>query len=73
MSLSDLASLGSFVSGLAVLISLIYLAIQVQQAEQNQKAQIQQGRAARLVDLQLPPCRFGKRRDLCEGNERRSV
>jgi hypothetical protein len=53
MSLSDLASLGSFVSGLAVLISLIYLAIQVQQAEQNQKAQIQQGRAARLVDLQL--------------------
>lgn len=53
MSLSDLASLGSFVSGLAVLISLIYLSVQVQQAERNQKAQIQQGRAARMVDLQL--------------------
>jgi len=53
MSLSDLASIGSFVSGLAVLISLIYLAVQVQQAERNQKAQIQQGRAARMVDLQL--------------------
>ena len=53
MSLSDLASIGSFVSGLAVLISLAYLTIQVRQAERNQKAQIQQGRAARLVDLQL--------------------
>jgi hypothetical protein len=31
MSLSDLASLGSFVSGFAVLISLIYLALQVRQ------------------------------------------
>ena len=53
MSLSDLASLGSFVSGLAVLISLVYLSVQVQQAERNQKAQIQQGRAARMVDLQF--------------------
>jgi hypothetical protein len=32
MSLSDLAPLGSFVSGVAVLISLIYLSLQVRQA-----------------------------------------
>lgn len=31
MSLSDLASIGSFVSGVAVLASLIYLALQVRQ------------------------------------------
>ena len=49
MSLSDLASLGSFVSGLAVMISLIYLAVQIRQAERNQKAMIQQGRTARMV------------------------
>jgi hypothetical protein len=53
MSLSDLASIGSFVSGVAVLISLIYLALQVRQAERNQRALVQQGRAARLVDFQL--------------------
>ena len=33
MALSDLASLGSFVSGVAVLISLEYLALQICQAE----------------------------------------
>jgi hypothetical protein len=53
MSLSDLASIGSFVSGVAVLISLIYLALQVRQAERNQKAILQQGRAARNADTVL--------------------
>jgi hypothetical protein len=54
MSLSDLASLGSFVSGFAVLISLIFLYFQLrqlseqgQQAERNQKALIQVERAGR--------------------------
>ena len=51
MSLSDLASIGSFVSGVAVLISLVYLALQVRQAERNQRAMLQQGRAARATDL----------------------
>lgn len=32
MSISDLASLGEFVSSIAVLISLIYLAVQIRQA-----------------------------------------
>jgi hypothetical protein len=57
MSLSDLAALGSFVSGLAVLVSLVFLyfqlrqlAAQVRQAEKNQRALIQQARASRLSD-----------------------
>jgi hypothetical protein len=53
MSLSDLASLGSFISGVAVLISLIYLALQVRQAERNQRALMQQGRANRITDVRL--------------------
>src|SRR5215469_5099480 len=51
MSLSDLASLGSFVSGVAVLASLVYLTLQVRQAERYQKAIALQARAARLVDM----------------------
>ena len=51
MSLSDLASIGSFVSGIAVLISLIYLAQQVRQAERNQRALINQGRSARNIGI----------------------
>ncbi|HEX3432128.1 MAG TPA: hypothetical protein VHT03_14710 [Rhizomicrobium sp.] len=43
MSLSDLASLGSFVSAFAVLASLVYLALQVRQAEKNQRAILNQG------------------------------
>ncbi len=60
MSLSDLASLGSFVSGLAVLVSLIFLYFQlrqvnaqVQQAERTQQATIRHTRAARIVDIAL--------------------
>src|SRR5215469_17016584 len=39
MTLSDLASIGSFVSGIAVLVSLVYLAIQVRQNTRNLRAQ----------------------------------
>jgi hypothetical protein len=53
MSLSDLASLGSFVSGLAVLTSLIYLALQVKQTERNQQISIRHSRASRIVELEL--------------------
>jgi hypothetical protein len=53
MSLSDLASLGSFVSGVAVLISLIYLALQVRQTKRNQQIAIRHSRATRIVSLQL--------------------
>jgi hypothetical protein len=51
MSLSDLASLGSFVSGFAVLISLIYLSLQVRQTKRNQQIAIRHSRASRIVEL----------------------
>jgi len=50
MSLSDLSNIGSFVSGIGVLISIIYLAVQVRRAEKYQQAIMQQGRAARVSD-----------------------
>ena len=53
MTLSDLASIGSLVSGVAVLISLIYLALQVRQAEKNQRALMNQGTAARVSEALL--------------------
>src|SRR4051812_33092379 len=53
MSLSDLASLGSFVSGLGLLISLVYLALQVRHTKRNQQISIRHSRASRIVQLQL--------------------
>jgi hypothetical protein len=60
MSLSDLASIGSFVSGLAVLVSLVLLFFQlrqlnhqVQQTDRNQQASIRHSRVTRLVDLHV--------------------
>jgi len=53
MSLSDLASLGSFVNGFAGLISLIYLALQVRQTKRNQQIALRHSRATRIVELQL--------------------
>jgi hypothetical protein len=50
MTLSDLASIGSLVSGIAVLVSLVYLAIQVRQAEKNQRAALNQGYITRVAD-----------------------
>jgi hypothetical protein len=51
MTLSDLAPIGSFISGLAVLVSLVFLCFQrrqvgaqVQQTELHQQASIRQGR-----------------------------
>jgi|SRR5579871_2460495 len=60
MSLSDLASLGSFVSGAAVLGSLVLLYFQlrqltgqVRQAERNQQGALRQGRASGLMEWNL--------------------
>ncbi len=44
MTLSDLASLGSFVSGIAVLVSLIYLALQIRQNTRTQRVTAHQNR-----------------------------
>lgn len=51
MSLSDLASIGSLVSGIAVLISLVYLNLQTRQSSKHSQALIQQGRAGRTSEL----------------------
>ena len=48
MTLADLASIGSFISGLGVLITLIYLGLQVRQAKLHQQGTIRQGRASRI-------------------------
>jgi hypothetical protein len=50
MTLSDLASLGSFVSGVAILVSLIYVALQLRQAALHQRALMHQGYAARASE-----------------------
>ena len=58
MSLSDLASLGSFVSGVAVLISLVVLyfqlrqlSAQVRQAQQYQQTLVKQARTSRVMEV----------------------
>jgi len=53
MTLSDLASIGSFVSGIAVLVSLVYLSLQIRQNTKHSQALIQQGRAARISESAL--------------------
>jgi hypothetical protein len=50
MTLSDLAAVGGIVSSLAVLVSLVYLAIQIRQAEKNQRAALNQGYINRVTD-----------------------
>ena len=50
MTLSDLASIGSFVSGLAVVTTLVFLLIQVRQTEKNQRALLNQGALSRTTD-----------------------
>ncbi|MBS0278610.1 MAG: hypothetical protein JSR81_13400 [Proteobacteria bacterium] len=49
MTLSDLAALGSLVSGLAVLVSLVFLWFQFRQTERNQRAAISQAAITRNV------------------------
>lgn len=51
MSLSGVAAIGSLVSGMAVLVSLVYLALQVRQTERNQRALMNQGVITRTVEL----------------------
>ncbi|MEJ0026188.1 MAG: hypothetical protein WDN01_09190 [Rhizomicrobium sp.] len=53
MTLTDLASIGSFVSGVAVIVSLVYLSLQIRQNTKHSQALIQQGRAARISETAL--------------------
>ena len=50
MTLSDLASIGSLVSGVAVLASLVYLNLQTRQSAINQRSLMQQGRVQMTAD-----------------------
>lgn len=50
MTLSDLASIGSLVSGVAVLASLVYLNLQTRQSAINQRSLMQQGRVQMAAD-----------------------
>jgi hypothetical protein len=50
MSLSDIASISGVVSSLAVLVSLIYLALQIRQAAHNQHAETQASVTGRRTD-----------------------
>jgi len=51
MSLSDLASLGSFVSGIAVVITLVVLVVQTRQRIKNQRSLIAHGQYGRTFEL----------------------
>jgi hypothetical protein len=53
MSLSELSSIGGFISDIAVLVSLLYLSRQLRQADRNQRATIQQGRATRSSEFSM--------------------
>lgn len=51
MTLADFASLSTAISGIAVTVSLIYLALQVHQNTKHTRALIHQGRIARIGEL----------------------
>lgn len=53
MSLSEIASIATALSGLAVTVSLIYVAIQTRQNVRHTAALIQQGTAARTTSILL--------------------
>jgi len=53
MSLTELSSIASIVSGAAVIVSIIYLALQIRQAAKNQRGTVHQMRAALSADVML--------------------
>ncbi len=53
MPLSDLAAIGSFVSGVAVVVTLVFLLMQMRQTNRNQRSLMQQGRTARVSETIL--------------------
>jgi hypothetical protein len=53
MTLSEFATFSTAVSGIAVTISIVYLALQTHQNTRHMRAQINQGRVALLTNLLL--------------------
>lgn len=53
MSLSDLAALGNFIGGVAVVVSFVFLAFQLRQSTHNQRTSIAIQRTALTQDLSV--------------------
>ena len=53
MSLENLASVAAVVGNFALTLTLVYVAMQVRQADKNQRATIQQGRANRVSEFAM--------------------
>ena len=53
MTLSDLASIGTFISAVAVVVSLVYLGSQIRQARIHQQAAIRSERASRIAAMNI--------------------
>jgi len=51
MNLADLALIANLLSSFAVLVSLLFVGVQIRQSNRNQRSLMQQGRSARNVDL----------------------
>jgi hypothetical protein len=50
VTLTDLASIGALINGVAVLASLVYLNVQTRQTAKNQQSLMQHGRATQLIE-----------------------
>ncbi|MFL6724997.1 MAG: hypothetical protein ACJ8FS_00605 [Sphingomicrobium sp.] len=68
MAFSDLAAVGSFISGIAVFLSFIFLALQLRQANRNQRSLMQQARTGRNVEILLKMADPGVSGTLAEAN-----
>ena len=53
MSLENLAAVAAVVGNFALTLTLVYVALQVRQADKNQRATLQQGRANRVSELAM--------------------
>lgn len=68
MSLSDLAAVGSLISGVAVFLSFVFLALQLRQANRNQRSLMQQARTGRNVEILLKMTEPGMSETLAQAN-----
>ena len=68
MSLSDLAAVGSLISGIAVFLSFIFLALQLRQANRNQRSLMQQARSGRNVEILLKMADIDTSETLAQAN-----
>ncbi len=53
MGMADITSIAADMGALALVVTLVFLNLQMRQSEKNQRALIQQGRANRTVDIAI--------------------